>query len=65
MDTKYHLTVKFEGAGFTHAERASLLMAIERLARERTGKPAEVYQPRVEDDLKPRRMMTAEERQKL
>lgn len=65
MNTSHHLTVKFDGNGFSHAERSAFLMAMERWARQHTGKPVEVFLDRIEDDLKPRRAMTTEERAKL
>lgn len=65
MKAKYHLTLKFEGDGFNSAEKAAFMMALERWARQHTGKPVEVFLQRLVDDLRPRRLMTQEERDKL
>lgn len=64
-DKSYHITVRFDGAGFAVDERNALLMAFERLARERTGKDARVFMDRMGDDSKLRVAMTPEQRAKL
>lgn len=61
----HHITVKFEGKGFSSSEKAAFLMAMEKWARAHTGKDVQVFMQRLEDDLKPRRLMTDEERAKL
>lgn len=59
------IRVTFLDDGFTPNERASLLMAFEKLARERTGKPAQVLMDRMGDDSKLRNAMTTEQRRSL
>ena len=59
------ITVKFAGDGLAQGERCSLLMAFERLARERTGKDVRVFMDRMGDDSKLRNAMTPEQRAKL
>lgn len=61
----YHLTVHFEGKGFSSAEKSKFLMDMEKWARAHTGKDVQVFLKRLVDDLKPRRLMTDEERAKL
>ncbi len=61
----HHLTIRFEGDGIGQAERGPLLLAIEKLARQMTGKPVEVFLDRMADDSRLRRSMTAEQRAKL
>lgn len=61
----YHINVKFLGNGLTPNERNSLLLAFEKLARDRTGKPVEVFADRMGDDSKLRNSMTAEQRKSL
>jgi hypothetical protein len=51
--------------GLTFEERNSLLLAFEKLARERTGKPVEVFLDRRADDSKLRSRMTPQERSAL
>ena len=66
MDYKdYGVTVKFGGKGLAMDERNALLMAFERLARQRTGKDVRVFMDRMGDDSKLRVAMTKEERAKL
>ena len=64
MDDTHHITVSF-GPGVSPAEQGQLLLAFERLARQMTGKPVEVFKHRMGDDSKLRRSMTPEERAKL
>ncbi len=61
----HHITVKFEGKGFSSSEKSALLMAMEKWARAHTGKDVQVFLQRLEDDLRPRRLMDAAERAKL
>lgn len=61
----YHLRVTFLGSGLTVDERNSLLLAFEKLARERTRKPVEVFLDRMGDDSKLRVSMTTEQRARL
>ena len=60
----HHAKIEF-GPGFTFEERSSLLLAFEKLARERTGKPVEVFRDRMGDDSKLRIAMTPEQRKGL
>ena len=64
-DKSYYITVRFDGDGLAIDERNALLMAWERLARERTGKDVRVYMHRMGDDSKLRVAMTPEQRAKL
>lgn len=64
-DKSFHITVKFNGDGLAIDERNALLMAFERLSRERTGKDVRVYMDRMGDDSKLRVAMTPEQRGKL
>ncbi len=64
MNTDHHVTVDF-GPGVSPAEQGPLLLAFERMARQMTGKPVEVFKHRMGDDSKLRRSMTSEERAKL
>lgn len=65
MNASHHITVHFEGEGIPTSERGPLLLAFEKLARQMTGKPVEVFLERMGDDSKLRRSMTAEQRAKL
>ncbi len=65
MNTSHHITVRFDGDGITSSERGPLLLAFEKLARQMTGKPVEVFLERMQDDSKLRRSMTPEQRAKL
>lgn len=65
MSNDHHITVKFEGRGFSSGEKSAFLMAMEKWARAHTGRDVQVFMQRLEDDLKPRRLMTTEERAKL
>lgn len=61
---EFHVRVEF-GPGVTDHERNSLLLAFERLARDKTGKPIEVLLDRMGDDSKLRNAMTPEQRARL
>lgn len=63
-DKSYHVIVKF-GPGFTADQQGSALLAFERLLRESTDMPTEVFKETQEDDSKLRRSMTVLERSKL
>ena len=65
MSKDHHIKVTFLGDGFTFAERGTILLAFEKLTRERTGKPAEVFLDRMGDDSKLRTKMTPEQRKAL
>lgn len=65
IDKDYHITVKFGGDGLAMDDRNALLMAFERIARDRTGKDVRVYMDRMGDDSKLRVAMTPEQRAKL
>ena len=60
-----HVRVTFLGSGLTLDERNSLLLAFEKLARDRTHKPVEIFLDRMGDDSKLRVSMTAEQRARL
>lgn len=60
----HHIVVSF-GKGITGNEQGPLLLAFEKLCRQMTGKPIEVFKDRMADDSKLRRAMTQEERAKL
>lgn len=65
MTTESKVRVTFLDDGLAVDERNALLMAFERLARERTGKDVRVYMDRMGDDSKLRVAMTPEQRAKL
>ena len=65
MTTESKVRVTVLDDGLAVDERTALLMAFERLARERTGKDVRVYMDRMGDDSKLRTMMTPEQRAKL
>ena len=60
----YHVEIKF-GPRVTSDTQGRLMLAWERLARETMGVPVELYKHVMEDDLKRRRDMTTEDRQRL
>lgn len=64
MKDKRYITVKFAD-GFSKDERGPILLAMERAARQVSGKYDEVFLERLGDDSKLRSMMTPEERSKL
>ena len=64
-DKRFHVKVDFLGDGLSTYERNSLLLAWERLACDRTGKPVEVFLDRMGDDSKLRTLMTDEQRKSL
>lgn len=64
MNTDHHIIVSF-GPGLSPKEQGPMLLAFERLARQFTGKPVEVFKHRMGDDSRLRRSMTPEERAKL
>jgi hypothetical protein len=65
MSSEVKIRVTFLDDGLEVDERNALLMAFERLARERTGKDVRVYMDRMSDDSKLRAAMTPEQRAKL
>jgi len=64
-DKTFHVKVEFLGPGLSRDERNALLLAWEKLARDITGKPIEVFLDRMGDDSKLRVMMTPEQRAQL
>ncbi len=60
----HHIRMTF-GASFDVNARNSLLLAFEKLARETTGLPVEVFLDRMGDDSKLRNAMTPEQRARL
>ena len=60
----FHVEVKF-GAGIPGDAQGRAMLAFERMLRELTAAPVEVFKETMKDDSKLRNMMTAEERAKL
>lgn len=65
FDQDHHIRVKFIGNAMTYEQQCQLLLRIEIMAREISGKRIEVFQERRGDDSKLRAHMTAEQRAKL
>ncbi len=64
-DAAIRITVKFEGESLPIDDRNAILMAIESLAREKTGRDVRIYMDRLGDDSRLRTLMTPAERAKL
>jgi hypothetical protein len=60
----HHVEVRF-GKGICNTDQGIALLAFERLLRQVTKAPVEVFKESMADDSKLRMMMTAEERAKL
>ena len=62
-DKGYHITVRF-GSAFPGSLQGEIMLAWEKSLRAR-GIPAEVFKDPMGDDIKLRRLMTPEQREKL
>ena len=64
-DAAIRITVKFDGEPLPIDDRNAILMAIESMAREKTGRDVRIYMDRLGDDSRLRVSMTKEQRDKL
>ena len=61
---RYHAIIKF-GSGIPGDAQAQAMLAFEKMLRELTASPCEVFKETMADDSKLRRSMTVEQRTKL